>query len=63
MTTIKICSTSGDMLTGIGCFKGTFSLKVKDTKPYQVPPRCVPYALQEPLKRTRKTIRKVDTGR
>ena len=32
-----------------GCFEGTISLQVKDDSwPYQVPPRRVAYALQEP---------------
>ena len=31
--------------------KGTFSFQVKrDIRPYQVPPRCVAYALQKPFK-------------
>ena len=35
----------------IGCFKGTFSLQLKpDSKPYQVPPRHMAYALQKPFK-------------
>ena len=41
----------GDIFNGIGCFEGTFSLQLKpDSKPYQAPPRCVAYALQEPFK-------------
>ena len=32
--------------------KGTFSLQVKDgMKPYQAPPKCIAYALQEPFKK------------
>ena len=47
-TTIKLHNESSKVFTGIGCFKGTFSLKVKeDTKPIQAPPRSVEYALQE----------------
>ena len=39
------------VFTGIGCFDGTFSLQVKlDSKPYQVPPWNVAYALQKPFK-------------
>ena len=37
---------------GIGCFKGTVSLQVRDdVKPYQVWQRCLAYALQEPFKK------------
>ena len=33
------------------CFKGTFSMQVKDgSKPYYVSPRCVAYAIQQPFK-------------
>ena len=40
----------GNVFNGIGCFKGTFSLQLKpDSKPYQVPPRHVAYALQKHL--------------
>ena len=40
-----------DLFTGIGCFDETFSLQVKtDSKPYNVLPRCVAYALQKPFK-------------
>ena len=40
-----------DVFTGIGCFDGTYSLQVKlDSKPYQVPPRCVAYVLHKPFK-------------
>ena len=31
-----------DVFTGISCFDGTFSLKIKDRKSYQEPPRCMP---------------------
>ena len=35
-----------DVFNGIGCFNGTFLLQLKpDNKPYQVPPRCMPYVL------------------
>ena len=35
----------------IGCFKGTFSSQLKpDSKPHQVPPRCMVYALQNLFK-------------
>ena len=40
-----------DVFNGIECFNHTFSLQVKpDSKPYQVPPRCIGYALQQPFK-------------
>ena len=40
-----------DLFDGIGCFEGTFSLQVKlDSRPYQVPPRCVAYVLLMPFK-------------
>ena len=40
-----------DIVTGIACFIGTLSLKVKDgTKLYQVPPGCMAYMLQEHFK-------------
>ena len=40
-----------DVFAGIGCFCGTFSLKVKlDSKSYQVLPRCVTYALNKSFK-------------
>ena len=49
--TQSIHSRFGNIFNGIGCFKGTFSLQLKpDSKPYQAPPRCVAYALQEPFK-------------
>ena len=38
---------------GIGYFKGIFSLRIEnDAKQYQVPPRHVAYALQEPFKKS-----------
>ena len=61
--TIKVHNEFSNVFTGIRCFKGTFLLKVKENaKPYQVPPRCVAYTLQEPFKRVRKTTTKVNTG-
>ena len=49
--TQSIHSRFGNVFNGIGCFKGTFSLQLKlDSKPYQAPPRCVTYVLQEPFK-------------
>ena len=49
--TQKIHDTFSKVFNGIGCFKGTFSLQLKlDSKPYQVPPRHVAYALQKLFK-------------
>ena len=49
--TQRIHEEYGKPFNGIGCFKGTFSLQCKpDSKPYQVPPRCVAYALQKLFK-------------
>ena len=46
---------------GKGCFNGTFSLQVKpDSKPYQVPPRCIAYALQWPLKEELECLQQQD---
>ena len=40
-----------DVFNGIGCFEGTFSLQLKlDSRPYQVPPRHIAYALQNLFK-------------
>ena len=40
------------VFTGIECFEGTFSLQVKlDSKPYNAPPCCVAYPLQNHLKK------------
>ena len=41
------CRNNTDsVFTSIRCFKGTFSLQVKDNvKPYQVPPRFINYTL------------------
>ena len=39
-----------DVFNGIECFEGIFSLQLKpDSKPYQAPPWCMAYALQEPF--------------
>ena len=51
----------GDMFNGIGCFKGTFSLQLKpDSKPYQVPPRCMAYALQKLFKEELEHVQELD---
>ena len=50
-----------DMFNGIGCFKGTFSLQLKlDSKPYQVPPRHVAYALQKLFKEELEHLQELD---
>ena len=47
----KIHSVSDNEFNGIGCFEGTFSLQLKpESKPYQVPLRCVAYTLQKPFR-------------
>ena len=47
----KIHNVYIDVFISIGFFKGTSSLQVKDDiKPYKTQPRCIAYALQEPLK-------------
>ena len=46
-STQQIHKDFDDVFNGTGCFEGTFSLQLKpDSKPYQAPPRCVAYALQ-----------------
>ena len=41
----------GEVFNSIGCFEGTFSLQLKlDSKPYQVLPRHIAYALQKLFK-------------
>ena len=55
----KIHNTFGDVFNGIGCFEGTFSLQLKpDSKPYQVPERCVAYALQKMFKEELEQLQK-----
>ena len=40
------------IFTRIGCFKGTFSLKIKDdAKVYQKPPKHVAYSLQKLIRK------------
>ena len=59
--TQEVHNTFGDVFNGIGCFKGTFSLQLKpDSKPYQVPPRHVVYALQKPFKKELDWLQKMD---
>ena len=48
-----------DVFNGTGCFEGTFSLQLKpDSKPYQVPQRCMVYELQKPFKGEMKRLQK-----
>ena len=59
--TQKIHKTYGNVLNGIGCFEGTFSLQLKpNSKPYQVPPRCMAYVLQKPFKEEIKQLQELD---
>ena len=59
--TQRIHETFGDVFNGIGCFKGTFSLQLKlDSKPYQVPPRCIAYALQKLFKEELQNLQELD---
>ena len=49
--TQQINKEFNDVFNGIGCTEGTFSLQLKlNSRPYQVPPRYVAYALQKPFK-------------
>ena len=46
-TTKKLHNDCSDVFRGIGCFRGTISLQVRDyMKPYQVLPLCIACALQ-----------------
>ena len=57
----KIHDTFGNAFNGIGCFEGTFSLQLKpDSKPYQVPPRCMAYVLQKPFKEELEQLQGMD---
>ena len=59
--TQEIHNTYGDVLMALGCFVGTFSLKLKpDSKPYQAPPRHVAYALQKPIKEELNRLQELD---
>ena len=50
-----------NVFNGIGCCKGTFSLQLKpDSKPYQLPPRCVAYVLQKLFKEELDYLQKLD---
>ena len=59
--TQRIHEKFGDVFNGTGCFKGTFSLQLKlDSKPYQVPPRWVAYALQKLFKEELEHLQELD---
>ena len=59
--TQKMHNTYGDVFNGIRCFEGTFSLQLTpDSKPYQVPPRHMAYALQKPFKEELKWLQELD---
>ena len=46
-TTQAIHNEYKNIYTEVRCFKGTFSLQVKDDEEqYQAPPRCIPYVLK-----------------
>ena len=56
----KIHNEFSDDFSGIVCFEGTFSLEVKDgSKPYQVLPPGVAYALMEPIKEEQERLQKL----
>ena len=49
---MKIHNDFSDIFTGIGCFKGTLRLQVREgSHPYQSPSRRVAYALPRTIKR------------
>ena len=59
--TQRIHEKFGNMFNSIGCFEGTFSLQLKlDSKPYQVPPRHIAYALQKLFKEELEHLQKLD---
>ena len=59
--TQKIYNVFDNVFNGIGCFEGTFLLQLKpDSKPYQVPPRCVAYTLQKLFKDELDWLQKLD---
>ena len=62
-TTRKIYNEYCSVFTGIGCFKGTFSLQFKENmKPYQVLSMYIAYAPKNHSKRARKTTKKQNPG-
>ena len=55
--TQKICNGHSSVFAGFGCFKGIFSLQVKDdVKQFQALPRLIVCALQEPFKKQFKRL-------
>ena len=57
----KIHNMFNNVFNGIGFFEGTSSLQLKpDSRPYQLPPRWVAYALQKPFKDELDQIQKLD---
>ena len=57
----NIHNTFGNVFNGIGYFEGTFSLQLKpNSKPYQVPPRHVAYALQKLFKEELEQLQEMD---
>ena len=61
MMTQKIHKTCDNVFNGIECFEDTFSLQLKpDSKPYQVPPRHMAYALQKPFKEELEQLQEQD---
>ena len=56
----KIHNTYGNIFNGIGCFEGTFSLQLKpNSKPYQVPSRCMAYVFQKLFKEELKWLQEL----
>ena len=59
--TQKISNTYCNVFNGIGCFTGTFLLQLKpDSKPYQVAPRHMAYALQKLFKEELEWLQELD---
>ena len=59
--TWQIHKEFNNVFNGIGFFEGTLSLQQKlDSSPYQVPPRCVAYALQKSFKHELERLQKQD---
>ena len=57
----KVNNTFWDVFNGTGGFEGTFSLQPKpDSKPYQVPPKHVAYALQKLFKEELEHLQSMD---